>query len=129
MHRRDRHEHDAPLGLQRSPASTDQVSFFEAGGAILSLYGRDSLAADAGLDLAGQGPGAQTLAWNLGSSAEVDKAIVRMVAAGGGLVKPAEKTPWGGYVGYVADPDGHLWEIAHNPSFPLGADGRARLPR
>ncbi|HVI30278.1 VOC family protein [Hansschlegelia sp.] len=117
------------LGLQRSPASTDEVSFFEAGGAILSLYGRDALAADAGLDLAGRGPGAQTLAWNLGSSAEVDKAIVRMVAAGGGLVKPAEKTPWGGYVGYVADPDGHLWEIAHNPSFPLGADGRARLPR
>lgn len=117
------------LGLQRSPASTDQVSFFEAGGAILSLYGRDALAADAGLDLAGLGPGAQTLAWNLGSSAEVDKAIVRMVAAGGGLVKPAEKTSWGGYVGYVADPDGHLWEIAHNPSFPLGADGRARLPR
>jgi len=117
------------LGLERSSASTSEVSFFDVGGAILSLYGRDALAADAGLEPAGQSPGGQSLAWNLGSSAEVDKAIVRMVAAGGGLVKPAERTDWGGYVGYVADPDGHLWEIAHNPSFPLDADRRARLPK
>ncbi|MFL1876876.1 VOC family protein [Hansschlegelia beijingensis] len=117
------------LGLKRSPASTDDVSFFDVGGAILSLYGREALAADAGLDGAGDGFRSQALAWNLASSAAVDKAIVRMVAAGGRLVKPAEKAGWGGYVGYVADPDGHLWEIAHNPGFPLDADGRARLPK
>ncbi len=117
------------LGLKRSAASTDDVSFFDVGGAILSLYGREALAADAGLDEAGDGFRPQAFAWNLPSSAAVDKAIVRMVAAGGRLVKPAEKTGWGGYVGYVADPDGHLWEIACNPGFPLDADGRARLPK
>jgi catechol 2,3-dioxygenase-like lactoylglutathione lyase family enzyme len=116
------------LGLRRSPASTDGVSFFEAGGAVLSLFGRDALAEDAGLDREGGGFRGQSLAWNLSSAAEVDKAIVKMVAAGGGLVKAAERTFWGGYAGFVTDPDGHLWEIAHNPGFPLDENGRLRLP-
>jgi uncharacterized protein len=116
------------LGLRRSSASTDEVSFFEAGGAVLSLYGRTALARDAELDAEGHGFRAQSLAWNVGSPAEVDKAVVRMVAAGGGLVKPGARTHWGGYVGYVTDPDGHLWEVAHNPGFPFDGDGRLTLP-
>ena len=116
------------LGLVRSPASNDGVSFFEAGGVVLSVYGRDALAEDAGLDPQGDGFRPQSLAWNVASEAEVDKAIVRIVAAGGGLVKAAEKTFWGGYAGYATDPDGHLWEVAHNPGFPLDADGRVHLP-
>lgn len=116
------------LGLVRSPASNDSVSFFRAGGVVLSIYGRAALAADAGLDPPGEGFRAQSLAWNVGLEAEVDKAIVRMVAAGGWLVKAAEKTFWGGYAGYATDPDGHLWEVAHNPGFPLDADGRVQLP-
>lgn len=116
------------LGLARSSASNDGVSFFEVGGAVLSLFGRGALAEDAGLDHEGEGFRAQSLAWNLASESDVDKAIVKMVAAGGGLVKAAERTFWGGYAGFVTDPDGHLWEIAHNPGFPLDEHGRLRLP-
>lgn len=116
------------LGLARSPASNEGVSFFQAGGVALALYGRDALAADADLEAAGSGFRAQTLAWNLASQADVDKALVKMIAAGGALVKAAEKTFWGGYAGYVTDPDGHLWELAHNPFFPLDEDGRMQLP-
>lgn len=116
------------LGLVRSSASDEGVSFFEVGGAVLSLYGRAALAEDARLDVNGQGFRAQSLAWNLGSPGDVDKAIVKMAAAGGGLVKAAEKTFWGGYAGFVTDPDGHLWEIAYNPGFPLDRNGRLQLP-
>lgn len=116
------------LGLVRSSASNENVSFFDVGGTILSLYGRAALAQDADVSPEGSGFRAQTLAWNLGSEIDVDKAIVRMVAAGGSLVKAAEKTFWGGYSGYARDPDGHLWEIAHNPYMPLDQNGRARLP-
>lgn len=116
------------LGLVRSPASNESVSFFDVGGAVLSIYGRVTLAEDAELDPEGHGFRAQALAWNLGAESDVDKAIVRMVAAGAGLVKAAEKTFWGGYAGYVTDPDGHLWEIACNPGFPLDENGRLRLP-
>ncbi|PZQ16132.1 MAG: glyoxalase [Ancylobacter novellus] len=116
------------LGLVRSSTSNANVSFFDAGGTVLSLYGREALAQDAGQNPEGSGFRGQTLAWNLGSETDVDKAIVRMVAAGGSLVKAAEKTFWGGYSGYARDPDGHLWEVAHNPYFPLDEDGRAHLP-
>ncbi|RXF73267.1 VOC family protein [Hansschlegelia zhihuaiae] len=114
------------LGLVRSPASTESASFFDVGGVVLSIYARAALARDAELDPEGEGFRGQSLAWNLGSEAEVDKAIVRMVAAGAGLVKAAERTVWGGYAGYVTDPDGHLWEVACNPGFPLGQTGRLR---
>ncbi|HEY0291918.1 MAG TPA: VOC family protein [Hansschlegelia sp.] len=116
------------LGLRPSSASNAEVSFFESGGVALALFGREALAADAGVSADGSGFRGQSLAWNLGSPAEVDRAVVRMVAAGGSLVKPPHKTSWGGYAGYAEDPDGHLWEIAHNPFFPFDDEGRLRLP-
>ena len=116
------------LGLTRSSQSNDTVSFFDVGGLALALFGREELAADAGVDGSGSGFRGSSLAWNLRSPGEVDKVVVRMVAAGGGLVKAAEKTFWGGYAGYVADPDGHLWELAHNPFWPIDDDGRLQLP-
>ncbi|WP_020186737.1 VOC family protein [Methylopila sp. 73B] len=116
------------LGLVASSASTDAVTFFNTAGPVLSIYGREALAADAQIPVNGSGFSGVTLAWNLGSEADVDKATVRVVAAGGLMVKAPEKTFWGGYSGYVADIDGHLWELAHNPGFAVDAAGRVRAP-
>ena len=68
------------------------------------------------------------LAWNCSSEEDVDAAIARAWSAGASIPKPPEKTSWGGYAGYFSDPDGHLWEVAHNPAFPLSDDGRLALP-
>jgi len=116
------------LGLVAGAASNDHVVFFDMDGVILALYGREALAADAGLGAAGEGFRAATLAWNLPDPAAVDAAVEAACAAGATLVKRPEKVFWGGWSGYVADPDGHLWEIAHNPFFPLDAAGVVRLP-
>lgn len=116
------------LGLVASSASTEAVTFFNTTGPVLSLYHRGALAADAQLAPQGSGFAGVTLAWNLDSEADVDKAMVRIVAAGGRMIKIAEKTFWGGYSGYVADLDGHLWELAHNPGFAVDAAGRVRAP-
>jgi catechol 2,3-dioxygenase-like lactoylglutathione lyase family enzyme len=118
------------LGWRRSDASVDGVvSFMRGGAVVLSLFGRDDLAEDAGLEGGfAPGPAAVALACNLPDEAAVDAAIVAAVAAGGRAVKPAVRAEWGGYSGYVADPDGHLWEFAHNPGFPLHPDGSVRLP-
>lgn len=119
------------LGWRRSEASVDGVVSFMRGGAlVLGLLGRDELAADAGLERGAlaSGPAPTALACNLPDEAAVDAAIAAAAAAGGRVTKPAVRADWGGYSGYVADPDGHLWEFAHNPGFPLQADGSVRLP-
>lgn len=116
------------IGLKRSSASNDEVSFFEAGGVALALFARDDLAKDAGVSADGNGFRALSLAWNCGSDQEVDEAVGRMLAAGARSVKTPAPTFWGGYAGYAEDPDGHLWEVAHNPHWPFDADGRMRLP-
>lgn len=116
------------LGLVASSASTNNVTFFNTDGPVLSIYGREALAADAQVPAEGSGFSGVTLAWNLNSETDVDKATVRVVAAGGLMVKAPEKTFWGGYSGYVADLDGHLWELAHNPGFLVDAVGRVRAP-
>ena len=69
-----------------------------------------------------------SLAWNAGGEAEVDSIMAHALACGAALVKPPQKVFWGGYSGYFADPDGHLWEVAHNPFFPLTDEGRIELP-
>ena len=97
--------------------------FFQLGGIGLSLYGRQALADDAQVPNTPPGFSGVTLAWNGRSEAEVDAALAEAVKAGGRLVKAAQKVFWGGYSGYFADPDGHLWEVAHNPFFPLDASG------
>ena len=116
------------LGLTPGPSSNDAVAFFDMGGVILALYGRAALAEDARVDAAGAGFRAVTLAWNLPSRAAVDAAHAAALAAGATSVKAPEEVFWGGYSGYFADPDGHLWEVAHNPFFPIDADGVTRLP-
>lgn len=96
---------------------------------VVSLFGRAALAADAAMpDAALPAYRGISLAQNLRSEAEVDAVMVAAVAAGAHEVKPAQATFWGGYAGYFADPDGHLWEIAHNPFWPLDAAGKLALP-
>jgi predicted lactoylglutathione lyase len=116
------------LGWQRSTASDDDVSFYQLGGTALSLYGREALADDATVSSAGQGFAGVSLAMLLESEAEVDGVAETWVACGGSLVKQPQRVFWGGYSGYVADPDGHLWELAHNPGFGPSPDGSTRLP-
>ena len=95
--------------------SPPSVAFFTLNGTWLGLYGREDLARDAGVPSDGTGFGGISLSHNLASEAEVDALLEQAVNAGATLVKPAQRAAWGGYHGYFADPDGHLWEIAHNP--------------
>jgi uncharacterized protein len=115
------------LGFTAGAASNANVTFFQAGGMILALYGRAALAEDAHVAETPAGFAGVTIAYNCRSDAEVDSMIAHAVVCGAALLKPAQKVFWGGYSGYFADPDGHLWEVAHNPFFPLDADGRIAL--
>lgn len=105
------------LGLPRleTPPS---VTFFELGKTWLALWPRESLAADAGLPAAGNGFPGFALAHNVRSPGEVDALLERVAAHGAQVTRPGRATEWGGYAGYFTDPDGFLWEIAHNPGFP-----------
>ncbi len=116
------------LGWPRSSAGGEEIAFFRTGGAILAVYPRDLLAADAHLPNDGRGFGGITLAHNARSKEEVDAVIAEAVAAGGTILKPAEEASWGGYSGYFADPDGYAWEVAWNPYFPFAEDGSLQLP-
>src|SRR5262245_28279598 len=116
------------LGWRPSSASVEgDVAFFQVGPLALALWSRAELAKDAGVDDGG-GWGGVALAHNVRSPEEADVAVARALDAGGRLVKPPAATDWGGYAGYIADPDGHLWEIAFNPHWPIEADGSIRLP-
>jgi len=107
----------------------EETVFVQAGGSAVVLWGRDKLAADAGIeDTGSDGFGGIALAQNVRSRAEVDELIATAEAAGATITKPAAETFYGGYAAYFADPDGHLWEIAHNPGFTLAADGSLTLP-
>ncbi|WP_439575655.1 VOC family protein [Phreatobacter sp.] len=109
--------------------SRETISFFAAGGVVLALFGRADLAADAGLSDTPRGPfGGITLARNLPSKGAVDRVFEQALAAGATVLKEPEDTGWGGYSGYVADPDGHPVELAWNPFFPLREDGTIDLP-
>jgi catechol 2,3-dioxygenase-like lactoylglutathione lyase family enzyme len=118
----------AGLGFSISSESQDAVTFIDAGGVVLSLFGRVALAEDAHVPAEGSGFGGITLAWNVGSTAEVDTVIAAAVEGGARLLKQPGETFWGGYSGYFADPDGYPWEVAHNPFWPLDADGTVTLP-
>ena len=95
---------------------------------VLGLFGKAALAEDQGRDGAELGTGAMTLAQNFATEAEVDEAFDKAVAAGAKALKRPEKVFWGGYSGYYADPDGHAWEVAMNPFWPLAEDGSLTLP-
>jgi predicted lactoylglutathione lyase len=117
------------LGWAVSPASTDEVSFFHNAGSILSLYQVDDLVRDSGT-MSAVVPGFRgvTLAINVETAEDVDEAIADADRAGATVLQAPVAMDWGGYVGYFADPDGHVWEVAYNPGFPLGPDELPMLP-
>jgi catechol 2,3-dioxygenase-like lactoylglutathione lyase family enzyme len=114
------------LGWRRGNQHAEVV-FFQLGGAVLGLWSRESLAADADMAPQGSGFGGITLAYNTRSREEVDAVLAEAKAAGATIPKPAEDAFWGGYSGYFADPDGHLWEVAWNPGWTIGEDGGVTL--
>jgi Predicted lactoylglutathione lyase len=119
------------LGFERSPSSVEgEVSFFRTAGALLAVWGADELRGDARAAQAAEAGSFRgvALAINVGSAEAVDDALAVAERAGARIAKPPEATDWGGYQGYFADPDGHYWEVAHNPFWPLGPDGLPQLP-
>jgi catechol 2,3-dioxygenase-like lactoylglutathione lyase family enzyme len=116
------------LGFIASGASNENVVFCDAGGVVLGLFGRHALAEDAMVPDGAAGFAAVTLAWNVETEAAVDAVMAHAMSCGARITKPAQRVFWGGYSGYFADPDGHLWEVAHNPFFPLDRNGRIELP-
>ena len=115
------------LGWTTRAAADDDVVFFQAGGMVVALWDRGRLAEDSGVEDAG-GWGGVTLAHNVASPAEVDAVLEEARAAGARIARAGADTFWGGYSGVFVDPDGHPWEVAHNPHWRLAADGAVRLP-
>ncbi len=104
-----------------------QVVFVQLNGLILALYPRDELAADAGVSAEGSGFSGIALAHNVRRREEVDAVLAEAERAGGRIVKQGQAAFWGGYSGYFADPDAHLWEVAHNPFWELDTAGNVSL--
>lgn len=117
----------AALGWMPAQAP-EGVVFYQMNGLVLALFGLDDLAADQGRAGAAPGVGAMTLAQNFPDRAKVDAAFAVAMGAGATALKAPQPVSWGGYSGYYADPDGHVWEVAHNPFWPLGDDGSLKLP-
>lgn len=116
------------LGFSASSVGGAEVVFLQAGAVALCLFPRESLACDADVAEAGSGFRGIAIAHNVRQKHEVDAVIAEAVAAGGGVTKPAHDASWGGRSGYFADPDGHLWEVAWNPHFPLSPEGALTVP-
>lgn len=116
------------LGWKASSASTPEVTFLRGRGIVLGLFPREELARDAGVPPEGQGFRGITLAHNVPHPEQVATILDHAREAGGRIVKPAQDVFWGGHSGYFADPDGHLWEVAWNPHFPLNERGEVVLP-
>lgn len=107
----------------------EQTVFFQTGGSAVVLWARDKVAEDAGLtDTDRDGFGGMTLAHNVRTRDEVDEVMAQAAAAGAEIIRPARETFYGGYAGFFTDPDGHIWEIAYNPGFPIAADGAITIP-
>lgn len=115
------------LGWTPSGSSNEDITFFQAGGVVLSIYQREKLADDALVDPVGSGFAGFTLAYNARSEAEVDKIIRDLKAKGVRILKEPQKVFWGGYSSYFADPDGNCWEVAFNPFFPFDENGNLKL--
>lgn len=110
-------------------ADEGQVVFYQINGMVLGFFGLTALAKDQGRPDAPLGTGAMTLAQNFATDAEVDAAYALALKAGATPLKAPEKVFWGGYSGYYADLDGHVWEVANNPFWPLNDDGSLTLPQ
>jgi uncharacterized protein len=116
----------AAVGWTDAVAPDDEVVFFQAGGMIFALWDREKLATDSGVQDGG-GWGGVTLAYCVSSPEEVDEILARAKASGGTVPREGGKTFWGGYSGIFVDPEGHPWEVAHNPSWTLRDDGTISL--
>jgi len=103
----------------------EEVVFYQAGGLVVGLF--PGLAEDAGVEGESRGPGLIALAHNVRDRAAVDELMAQAKAAGARITRAAQDAPWGGRAGYFADPDGHLWEVAWNPAWPIDAEGRVRI--
>jgi catechol 2,3-dioxygenase-like lactoylglutathione lyase family enzyme len=106
----------------------EETAFFQAGGLAVVLWSRAELAADSGIDDDGSTFGGIALAHNVRLRGEVDELVGRAAAAGATVTRPPRETFYGGYAGCFRDPDGHVWEIAHNPGFPLDEHGNLTVP-
>jgi uncharacterized protein len=115
------------LGWRSACAPDSDVVFFQANGMVFGLWGREELDRDSGVPL-GEGFGGVALAYNVNSPAEVDVVIAEAEAAGARITRAPAETSWGGYGAVFLDPDGHPWEVAHNPHWTLGEDGSVTLP-
>jgi hypothetical protein len=128
---RARKFYEEGLGWTRSAGVEGEVAFYQLGGMIFALWGREKLAEDARAEAVAVTPGksfgGMALAYNTRDEAAVDAVLKDAEAAGATVLKPAAKTSWGGYAGYFADPDGHPWEVAWNPFWTLKADGTVSL--
>lgn len=124
---RARRFYEEGLGWRRANRHAE-VAFYQIGGAVLALYSRTALAEDAGVPDEGTGVGGIALAYNARTREAVDAVLQEAAAAGAKILKPAQDVFWGGYVGYFADPDGHVWEVAWNPEWPIAEDGSIKLP-
>jgi uncharacterized protein len=125
---RSRRFYEDGLGWKRGNKE-ESVVFFQLPGSILALWSRASLAEDAGLADTGSGFSGIALAYNARSRQDVDAVLVEAEAAGARILKGAAETVWGGYSGYFADPDDHVWEVAHNPFWSVDEEGRVSLSR
>ncbi len=114
------------LGWQSPTGPADGVAFFQSGGMIVALWSRESLAEDSGVTDTG-GWGGVTLAHNVRSPAEVDSVLDEAERAGATIARRGAETFWGGYSGVFIDPDGHPWEVAHNPGWTIADDGSISL--
>jgi hypothetical protein len=115
------------LGWKPSSASSEGITFFQAGGVVLALFPRDELARDAVIAPEGSGFAGFTLAYNARSEAEVDEIIADLKSKGVRIVKEPQKVFWGGYSSYFADPDDNRWEVAYNPFFVFDENGHLKL--
>lgn len=118
------------VGWDAASVVDDDVAFFDLDGFILALWRDRSLAADIGASSSDRGAfEAVSLAYNARSYDEVDAVFTSLAERGARIVKPPVETDWGGYSGYFADPDGHHWEVAWNPFWPIREDGRIAYPK
>ena len=103
------------------------VVFFQLGGIVLALWPREELAADAGVEQGSVGFSGVSISYNARSREEADAVMAQAIAAGAIQTKPLQQVSWGGYAGYFADPEGHLWEVVHNPKARIAKDGSVHI--
>ena len=115
------------LGWVPTRETEGEVVFYQINGMVLGLFGLDALAKDQGRPHAKLGAGAMTLAQNFNSETDVDSAFQAALDAGATALRRPQRVFWGGYSGYYSDPDHHVWEVAHNPFWPLDEDGSLTL--